>query len=300
MNKLNRLTHLVSTNRLLYHISQRELMCRVTVTPQPFERYHSLWHKKSIAHENRIANLPIPTPNKHIIPLIDCIIHHIIENGPCTLDQLWRGIKSFGVVRSKRKLQKQILKWHAKYPDKLPFVNINNINNIDGHATTTTSSSQFETNLSEMDSEIEGETSSNESDFDSDNEINENNEITNKTVIFDISPNNREKIVDEYNDKWIKIWKDIETNNIELLTNNKNSWFYSIHQNKKPCSKGPLTWKELIERVQTDKKKKKYNNNSHFINSTIVTNKTPIYNFQYSDEWNTLDTVVKDKQFFDF
>merc|ERR1712154_652610 len=119
-----------------FNDGDNELYVRTLITPKPFNRYHHLWLHKTLTNEKRIKNLPIPTPNHKSLPIIVCIMNHIIINGPSTLESIWRGLRPLGVIKSKRRLKKTIKRYIEKYPDSLPFVNMNKHNISDTNTET--------------------------------------------------------------------------------------------------------------------------------------------------------------------
>ena len=278
-----------------------ELFTRTLITPQPFTRYHHLWLHKTLTNQSRIKNLPIPTPNHKAIPMMICIIHHIATNGPSTLDGLWRGLRPLGVIKSRRRLKKTVKKYIEKYPDTLPFVNINtHQQGLDGHTegdqeedSSTDSDTESE---SEFDSGSESESASDsESEFRIDSDFSETDSSLStdwdsdgmQPAVYGIRPEKKEKITAKYAKKWARIEQKVEDGTLDLLNENSNLWWYSIHENGKPVAKGPIMWDELQQRSKTDKTTKgKLNRNK-------ITNKTPVFNFGLMDHWKLLEDVIK-------
>eukprot|EP01084_Bolivina_argentea_P129317 228392_1 len=268
-----------------------QLFTRTLITPKPFNRYHHLWLHKTLTNEKRIKNLPIPTPNYKILPIITCIIQHINSNGPSTLETLWKGLRPLGVVRSKRRLKKTIKKYMEKYPDTLPFVNIHKHNMESESKNENESHSESDSN---SDSDMESGTES-DSEFKIDSDFSESDSgITTawdtdglQVSIYDIRPEKKEKIIKKYDKKWTEIENNISCGKIQLYHENTNLWWYSIHEHNKPVAKGPILWDELIQRAKTDKKTKGK------LNKNKITNQTPVFNFAYMDYWKVLSDVMK-------
>merc|ERR1719242_2573645 len=286
-----------------------ELFTRTLITPQPFSRYHHLWLHKTLTNQSRIKNLPIPTPNHKSVSMMTCIIHHIASNGPSTLDGLWRGLRPLGVIKSRRRLKKTIKKYIEKYPDTLPFVNLNTYQQrVDDHkeedeGTDDDSSSDSDTESgsgteSEFESESESESESasdSESEFRIDSDFSETDSSLStdwdsdgmQPAVYGIRPEKKEKIIAKYAKKSEKIEQKIEEGTLDLYNENSNLWWYSIHENGKPTAKGPIMWDELQQRSKTDKTTKgKLNRNK-------ITSKTPVFNFGYMEHWKELQDVVK-------
>lgn len=272
-----------------------QLFTRTIITPKPFNRYHHLWLHKTLTNEKRIKSLPIPTPNHKTIPIVTCIMHHIIINGPSTLESLWRGIRPLGVIKSKRRLKKTIKRYSEKYPETLPFVNINkpieeqiNTNNSDEIKSDDSDSDTDSESESESDIESGSETEFKiDSDFsDSDSSITTDSDGL-QPAVYGIRPEKKEKLIRKYDEKWKEIEQEIETGKIEIYGNNVNLWWYSISEHKKPIAKGPILWNELMERSKTDKGTKGK------LNKNKITNQTPVFNFAMMDEWRLLGDVIK-------
>eukprot|EP01083_Nonionella_stella_P143069 443830_1 len=261
-----------------------ELFSRTLITPKPFNRYHHLWLHKTLTNEKRIKNLPIPTPNYKKLPTIMCIMHHIINNGPSTLESLWRGLRPFGIVKSKRRLKKTIKRYIEKYEDTLPFVNMNKYSK---------STQQTQTSDSDMDSDLDSDIDSgtdSDSDFKIDSDFSDSDSAVStewdtdglQPAIYDLRPEKKDKLIAKYDKRWNKL-----ANDIDLCTHNASLWWYSIHEHGKPVAKGPVSWDELIDRSKTDKK------NKGKLNKNKVTNQTPVFNFAYMEYWKLLGDVVK-------
>ena len=97
----------------------------------------------------------------------------------------------------------------------------------------------------------------------------------------------KEKIEAKYAKRWQRIESKVEEGTLDLLNENSNLWWYSIHENGKPVAKGPLMWDELLQRSKTDKATKAK------LNRNKITNKTPVFNFEHMEHWRLLEDVVK-------
>ena len=284
-----------------------ELFTRTLITPKPFNRYHHLWLHKTLTNEKRIKNLPIPIPNHKKMNILTCIMHHIINNGPSTLESLWKGLRPFGVIKSKRRLKKTIKRYIEKYPDTLPFVNINkaaadNINakksgnseiNQDNMESDDETSSDSETGSeSENDSDID---SGSESEFPIDSDFSDTDSSLStdwdsdglQPSVYGIRAEKKEKLIAKYERKWMEIETQIEDGDIEFYADNTSLWWYSIQEHGKPVAKGPILWDGLIERSKSDKQ------NKGKLNKNKITNQTPVFNFSLTDHWKLLNDVMK-------
>ena len=234
---------------------------------------------------------------------MSCIIHHIASNGPSTLDGLWRGLRPLGVIKSRRRLKKTIKKYIEKYPDTLPFVNLNihqqTMGSEEGEDSDSSSDSDTDSDIgseSEFDSGSESESASDsESEFRIDSDFSETDSSLStdwdsdgmQPAVYGIRPEKKDKIIAKYTKKWERIEQKAEEGTLDLYNENSNLWWYSIHENGKPTAKGPIMWDELLQRSKTDKTTKgKLNRNK-------ITNKTPVFNFGYMDYWKELQDVVK-------
>lgn len=268
------------------------LFTRTLITPTPFNRYHHLWLHKTLTNEKRIKNLPIPTPNHKTLPIIICIVHHIISNGPSTLESLWRGLRTLGIIKSKRRLKKTIKKYIEKYPDSLPFVNLNT------HNQSATNDDAANDSNSEIDTDTESDMESgseSDSDYHIESDFSESDSAAStdwdsdglQPSIYGIRPEKKEKIIAKYEKKWNKIESDIESGKIQLFHENTSLWWYSVHEHGKPVAKGPILWEELMERLKSDKKSKGP------LNKNKVLSSTPVFNFAHMDHWRLLSDVIK-------
>ena len=192
------------------------LFTRTLITPKPFNRYHHLWLHKTLTNERRIKNLPIPTPNYKILPTIVCIMHHLINNGSSTLESLWRGLRPLGIIKSKRRLKRSIKKYMEKYPDTLPFVNMNAHNQATQNEDDESNSEVDTDSESEMESES-GSESETDSDFAIDSDFSESDSAIStdwdsdgmQPSVYAIRPEKKDKIIAKYEKKWNALEEDI-------------------------------------------------------------------------------------------